>query len=127
MSKLAVDVEDLDVYILAFDTQQRIFDLSTKFPREETYSLTDQIRRSSRSVGANIREAWAKRDYVAHFRSKLTDSAGEASETCHWLKTALACHYISQQDHDTMRSQCYKIGAMLNKMIHNAEAWCKKR
>jgi len=127
MSKLAVDVEDLDVYQLAFETQQQVFEMSKSFPREEMYPLTDQIRRSSRSVGANIREAWAKRDYVAHFRSKLSDSAAEASETCHWLKTALACQYITQETHDELISQCRQIGAMLNKMIHNAESWCRKR
>jgi four helix bundle protein len=126
MSKLAVDVEDLDVYQLAFETQQHVFEMTKGFPREEMYSLTDQVRRSSRSVGANIREAWAKRAYVAHFRSKLSDSAAESSETCHWIKTALACHYICQEKHDELISQCRRIGAMLNKMIHNAESWCTR-
>ena len=80
---MAKTVRDLDVYQLSFEVQQRIFDLSKKFPKEEKYSLTDQIRRSSRSVGANISEAWGKRRYEAHFTSKLTDADGEAEETIH--------------------------------------------
>lgn len=127
MSGLAVDVEDLDVYQLAFSLQQEVFEMSKAFPREETYSLTDQIRRSSRSVGANIREAWAKRDYAAHFRSKFTDSTGEASETCHWLNTAQACGYIGDPSFSHLKSEYNRTGAMLNKMIANAESWCKKR
>jgi four helix bundle protein len=127
MSKLVVDVEDLDVYQLAFDLQQNVFEMSKKFPREEMYSLTDQIRRSSRSVGANIREAWAKRDYVAHFRSKMTDAAGEASETCHWIKTAFACEYIAESEFSELTDQYRKLGAMINKMATNAEAWCRRK
>ena len=101
--------------------------MSKKFPREEMYSLTDQIRRSSRSVGANIREAWAKRDYVAHFRSKMTDAAGEGSETCHWIKTAFACEYISETEFSELTDQYRKLGAMINKMATNAEAWCRRK
>jgi len=82
---------ELEVYRLAFAVQQEIFELSKRFPKEEAYSRTDQIRRSSRSVGANIAEAWRKRRYPAHFASKLTDSDGENAETQHWLRTALAC------------------------------------
>lgn len=124
---LAIDVEDLDVYQLSFKLQQRIFEITKQFPRDEMYSLTDQVRRSSRSVGANIREAWTKRGYIAHFRSKLTDSAGEASETCHWIKTAFECHYISKDDYNNLSSAYKQVSAMLNKMINNADAWCKKR
>lgn len=82
---------ELEVYQLAFELQQSIFERSKKFPKEETYSLTDQIRRSSRSVGANIAEAWRKRLYPAHFASKLSDADGENAETQHWLDTARSC------------------------------------
>jgi four helix bundle protein len=95
MSERILSFRDLRVYQLAFDLQQEIFALSKGFPVEERYSLTDQIRRSSRSVGANIAEAWQKRRYVAHFVSKLTDADGEQAETQHWLDTAGACEYLS--------------------------------
>ena len=91
---LAKSVDDLEVYKLAFDLQRRIFELTKHFPREEMFSLTDQVRRSSRSVGANIREAWAKRRYPAHFVSKLSDSDGESEETIHWILSAYECEYI---------------------------------
>lgn len=89
---LAKGVRDLEVYRVAFDMQQAVFELSKAFPREEMYSLMDQIRRSSRSIGANISEAWAKRRYPAHFVSKLSDADGEMEETVHWIETAFACH-----------------------------------
>jgi four helix bundle protein len=85
---------DLEVYRSGFVLQQAIFEASKKWPRNEDYSLTDQIRRSSRSVGANIAEAWAKRRYPAHFLSKLTDSDGELQETLHWLLTARDSGYL---------------------------------
>lgn len=86
--------EELEVYQFAFELQQEIFELSRRFPKYESYSLTDQIRRSSRSIDANIAEAWRKRVYPAHFASKLTDADGENAETQHWLRTASACQYI---------------------------------
>ena len=85
--------QDLDLYKKAFEAAMEIFELSKKFPREETYSLTDQIRRSSRSVCANIAEAWRKRRYEAAFVSKLCDSEGEAAETQTWLEFAVRCEY----------------------------------
>lgn len=121
---LAKTVRDLDVYKLSFQVQQRIFEITKTFPTEEKYSLTDQIRRSSRSVGANMSEAWAKRRYEAHFISKLTDADGEAEETVHWLNSSDACGYI---DHATRNdlAACYaQISAMIHKMINNAESWC---
>jgi four helix bundle protein len=94
---------DLDVYKLSFELQQEIFALTKQFPEEELYSLSDQIRRSSRSIGAtNIAESWQKRRYPAHFLSKLSDADGEQAETQHWLDTSLECKYISKK---TMR--CY--------------------
>jgi four helix bundle protein len=114
---------ELEVYKLAFEIQQMVFELSKKFPKEETYSLTDQIRRSSRSVGANIAEAWRKRRYPAHFASKLTDSDGENAETQHWLQTARACSYIDQPTLEKLIDLTSQSGAMLGRMIADAEKW----
>ncbi len=116
--------EDLEVYKLAFELQQEIYQLTKSFPKEELYSLTDQIRRSSRSIGANIAEAWQKRRYKAHFISKLTDSDSEQAETRHWIKTCLACGYINNITEHKLQEQYMKVGAMLGKMINNAEHWC---
>ena len=102
MSEKISSFRDLKVYKAAFELQQEIFEITKTFPREEPYSLTDQIRRASRSVGANLSEAWQKRRYVAHFTSKLTDSDGELAETRHWLDTSLACKYITRQDHEKL-------------------------
>lgn len=122
---LAKGVSDLEVYKVSFEVQQCVFRLTKEFPREEMYSLTDQIRRSSRSIGANISEAWAKRRYPAHFVSKLSDSDGETEETVHWIKSAFACEYISVIDKDELISKCRHIGGMLNKMMDSPESWCK--
>lgn len=86
--------QELEVYRLAFDASMAIFGLSKRFPKEETYSLTDQIRRSSRSVCANVAEAWRKRRYPAAFVAKLSDSEAEAAETQTWLEFAVACRYL---------------------------------
>ena len=115
---------DLDVYQKALDLQQEIFELTKRFPVEERYSLTDQIRRSSRSIGANISEAWAKRRYPLHFVSKLSDSAEECNETEHWLRSGFLCMYYDQARFDELLDQCTHIGAMLNRMMDNADAWC---
>jgi four helix bundle protein len=114
---------ELEVYQLAFELQQLIFEQSKNFPKEETYSLTDQIRRSSRSVGANIAEAWRKRRYPAHFVSKLTDSDGENAETQHWLETASACGYIDSQLKEDLLAKSTQIGAKLGRMIVEPEKW----
>ena len=121
---LAKDVTDLAVYKLAFDLQQQVFGISKGFPAEEKYSLTDQIRRSSRSVGANICEAWKKRRYPAHFVSKLTDADGEQAETCHWLSTAMASGYLDQARGTELTDGYRHISGMLNKMIQEAPKWC---
>ena len=123
MGRLANDVEELEVYQRAFTVQLEIFKISQSFPKEEQYSLTSQIRRSSRRVGANIREAWAKRRYPLHFASKLTDAMAEGSETVHWLKTAVQCEYLASSKRDELVDVYNHIGAMLNKMIGNAESW----
>ena len=115
--------EDLDVYQLALTLQQDIFELSKGFPQEEKYSLTDQIRRSSRSIGANITEAWAKRRYSAHFISKLTDSDGEQNETRHWLRSAQLCKYISDSKYDELIQACKEIGCKLGNMMKSPGKW----
>ena len=123
---LVKSYEELDVYKLAFDLQQHIFRISQSFPSSEKYSLTDQIRRSSRSIGANIAEAWAKRRYIAHFVSKLTDSDGEQQETRHWLKTAHKCEYITESTYNELSEQYSILGAKLGKLMANADKWCGK-
>ena len=97
-----------------------IFRLSKTWPGEERFSLTDQIRRSSRSVCANLREAWAKRRYEAHFISKLTDADGENAETDTWLDFARDCGYLSTEDHKRLAANCREIGAMLGSMLNNS-------
>ena len=88
--------------------------------------MVDQSRRSSRSIGGNIAEAWQKRMYQAHFVSKLTDADAEQAETQHWLDTALACKYISEEVHTNLMNQCMEIGRMLGKMMSNPEPFCKR-
>ena len=115
---------DLEVYKSAFKLQQQIFDVSQTWPREEMYSLTDQIRRSSRSVGANLAEAWAKRRYPAHFLSKLTDSDGELQETLHWLRSAKSCTYLNEAQTEELSQLATKIGRQLGSMINRHESFC---
>ena len=124
MSERIESFRDLNVYRLAVELQQEIFTLTKKFPKEELYSLTDQIRRSSRSIGANIAESWQKRCYPAHFVSKLSDADGEQAETQHWLDTSVKCKYISSEEHRRLLEKCRKIGRMLGKMMAKPESWC---
>jgi four helix bundle protein len=107
------------VYKAAYELSMDIFELSKTWPPEERYSLTDQIRRSSRSVCSNLSEAWAKRRYEAHFISKLTDADGENSETGTWLDFAKDCGYIPNEDHVRLSSKCKEVGAMLGNMLKN--------
>ena len=94
MRHYVYDFRELNVYKEARKLSLNIFNISKSFPKAETYSLTDQVRRSSRSIGANIAEVWAKRTYEKHFISKLTDADAEQQETQHWIETALDCEYI---------------------------------
>ena len=110
---------DLEVYQLALDVAMQIFELSKKFPVEERYSLTDQIRRSSRSVCLNLREAWAKRRYEAHFISKHSDCDGENSETDSSLDFARDCGYLTDKRHGELTKQCAEVGRMLGAMMKN--------
>lgn len=117
---------ELEVYKLSRQLAKEIFEISKKFPKEEMYSLTDQIRRSSRSVGGQIAEAWAKRKYERHFVSKLTDADGEQLETQHWIETALLCSYLSIETANILLQQYASIGKMLNSMISKAPSFCSK-
>ena len=118
------DYKDLRVYRLAFESAMEIFQLSKRFPSEEKFSLTDQIRRSSRSVCANIAEAWRKRRYEAAFVSKLSDSDGEAAETEVHLQFALSCGYLSAQKHAELLDHYDHICSQLSKMMNDAASWC---
>ena len=111
--------KELTVYKKAYSLAMEIFEVSKAFPREEQYSLTSQIRRSSRSVSMNLREAWAKRRYEAHFISKLTDCDGENSETDTSLDFARDCGYITDQQHTELVGQSEEVGKMLGAMINN--------
>ena len=114
---------ELDVYQLAFKVAVEIYNLSKSFPKEETYSLTDQIRRSSRSVCANLAEAFRKRKYPKHFVSKLSDSEAEAAETQVWLDFALEFNYINQEQFFSLDEKYnYVIGKLVN-MSNQPEKW----
>ena len=113
--------KDLKVYQLSYKSVMEIFKMSKNFPREEVYSLTDQIRRSSRSIAASISEAYRKRRYPKHFVSKLTDADSEASEVTVWLDFAKDCDYISNETHKDLLSKYEEIGKMLGSMIVNYE------
>jgi len=110
---------ELKVYQAAYALAMEIFTLSKSWPPEEKYSLTDQVRRSSRGVCANLREAWAKRRYEAHFVNKLTDADGENGETETWLDFARDCGYLSESNHARLTADCRQVGAMLGGMLHD--------
>jgi four helix bundle protein len=111
--------KELKVYKAAYELAMEIFEISKQWPKEETYSLTDQIRKSSRSVCSNLREAWAKRRYEAHFINKLTDSDAENSEIDTWLDFALDCGYLNKENHKRLTDRCSEIGRMLGSMLKN--------
>jgi four helix bundle protein len=115
---------DLEVYEASRRQAFQIFRLTQGFPRDERFSLTDQIRRSSRAVGSMIAEAWAKRRYEAAFISKLNDAMGEAMETQSWLDHARDCDYITAEEHRKFDSAWQSIGAMLSRMIDRSAAFC---
>jgi len=129
MSQLqhAKSFRDLVVYQKARAVAKRIFELTNCFPREEMYSLTDQVRRSSRSVGGQIEEAWAKRRYEKHFVSKLTDADGEQLETQHWIDTAADCGYLADAEVRALNEELSEIGRMLHSMIQKADSFCGAR
>jgi four helix bundle protein len=114
----------LRVYESAFKAAMRIFELSKSWPKDERFSLIDQIRRSSRSVCGCTAEAWRKRRYPAHFISKLSDADGEAAETQSWLDFALECGYLSETDYSDLNQRYEAISGGLVKMMSEPEKWC---
>ena len=122
--KHARSLRDLVVYQKARRVTEHVFELTKRFPKEETYSLTDQVRRSSRSVGAQIAEAWAKRRYEKHFISKLTDADGEQQETQHWVESAHDCGYITGQQRERLIADLSEIGRMLHSMMQKSSSFC---
>ena len=114
---------ELDVYIMSFRASMKIFELSKSFPREEQYSLTDQFRRSSRSVSANISEAFRKRKYPKAFVSKLSDAEAEAAETQTWLDFALKCGYMNRETYDNLNTEYEHIIGKLVNMTRFPEKW----
>ena len=125
MAERINSVRDLKVYQLAFDTAMEIYEISKSFPPEEKYSLTDQIRRASRSVCTNLSEGWRKRRYKAVFINKLTDAEQEAAETQTWLEFALSCKYISQETFSRLDEKYEHIFAQLITMERKADSFCK--
>jgi four helix bundle protein len=123
--KLAKRVQDLEVYKLAFETAMKIFEITKLFPSEEKFSLIDQIRRSSRSVCANLAEGWRKRKYKAVFVNKLLDAAQEAAETQTWLEFSLRCNYLKSDFFDELYESYEHIFAMLNNMEKKSGAFCE--
>lgn len=118
-------VRDLEVYKLAFESAMEIFEISKSFPKEEIYSLTDQIRKSSRSVCVNLAEGWRKRRYKAVFVNKLTDAQQEAAETQTWLEFALKCKYINNEAFKILDEKYEHIFAKLITMERKADSFCK--
>lgn len=119
--------QDLLAYKKGFVVAMEVFEVSKSFPKEEIYSLTDQIRRSSRSVTITISEAYRKRDYPKHFHSKLIDADSENSETKGWLEYALACEYISEEKYQELLNQSVEVGKLINYMILNPEKFGVKK
>lgn len=120
------NVKELKAYQLAYDLAMEIFHLSKSFPSEEKFALISQIRRSARSVSMNLREAWAKRRYEAHFVSKLTDCDGENGETETSLDFACDCGYISEEQHHDLIEKNKEVGRLLGSMLNNPSKWTLK-
>jgi four helix bundle protein len=120
-------VQDLIAYRKGFKLAMDIYEISKSFPKEETYSLTDQIRRSSRSICANLSEAYRKRRYPKHFISKLTDCDAENGETQTWLEFAVACKYISLEQFELLNEESLEVAKLLNYMILNPEKFGSKK
>ena len=119
----AVNFKQTKVYQKAFEQAMYVFEVSKGFPKEERYSLTDQVRRSSRSVCANLAEAYRKKIYPAHFLSKITDCDAENSETNVWIDFAFACNYLSEENKKNLIETNEEIGRLLNHMMQNHEKY----
>jgi four helix bundle protein len=126
MTEAITSFQDLRVYQAACALDEAVFLESKKWPREEMYSLNDQVRRSSRAIGANIAESWAKRRYPAHFVSKLSDADAELQETQHWMGRAKTYGYLSENQHVALIKDCHIIGGMLGKMIREPDGFLIK-
>ena len=124
MAERIKSARDLDVYKIAFAAAMELYQISKSFPQEEKFSMTDQIRRASRSVCSNLAESWWKRRYSAVFINKLTDAQQEASETQTWLDFCLACKYIDQKRFEGLDMEYEKILGMLNSMEMKADKFC---
>jgi four helix bundle protein len=123
---MSYSFKDLKVYKMAFSLAMDIFEITKGFPKEEKYSLTDQIRRSSRSVCSNIAEGYRKRRYPKHFTSKMTDADGEASETSTWIDFAFSCKYIHKDIQESLNEKYDEVGKMLGSMANNPEKFLPK-
>jgi four helix bundle protein len=117
------DYTDLLAYRTSFKLSKEIFEVTKQFPKEEMYALTDQFRRATRSVGANVAEACGKRRYEKHFVSKLTDADAERLETQHWLRTSYACEYVTKDEAEKMNEKLLELGRLLNGMIERSSAF----
>ena len=115
---------DLNVYQRAREEAKRVFEVTARFPKNETYALTDQVRRSSRAVNAMLAEAWARRRYEAAFVNKVNEALGEAMETQAWLDHALACSYLEAELYQELDKAWQEIGAMLQGMIDRSDKFC---
>ena len=118
---------ELKAYQAARSLAQNLFEESKRWPKDEVYSLTSQIRRSSRSVGAALAEAWAKRSYPAHFLSKLTDADAELQEVFHWIETATECNYFTTAQEAGLLKKVKEIGRMIGTMMLKYESFCRKK
>ena len=120
----AEDFKQLRVYQRAFKAAMQLFEMTKSWPKEEKYSLTDQVRRSSRGVCENIAEAWFKRRYPKHFVSKISDAGSEAAETLVWLDFAVACGYMEEHEAEVLREEYRGILGGLVKMMNHPDQWC---
>jgi four helix bundle protein len=127
MAEKISSFRELKAYQAARSLAQNLFEESKRWPKDEVYSLTSQIRRSSRSVGAALAEAWAKRSYPAHFLSKLTDADAELQEVFHWIETATECNYFTTSQEAELLKNVKEIGRMIGTMMLKYESFCRKK
>ena len=127
MAEKISSFRELKAYQAARSLVQNLFEESKRLPKDEVYSLTSQIRRSSRSVGAALAEAWAKRSYPAHFLSKLTDADAELQEVYHWIETATECNYFTPAQETELLKNAKEIGRMIGTMMLKYESFCRKK
>jgi four helix bundle protein len=127
MAEKISSFRELKAYQAARSLAQNLFEESKRWPKDEVYSLTSQIRRSSRSVGAALAEAWAKRSYPAHFLSKLTDADAELQEVYHWIETATECNYFTPAQETELLKDVKEIGRMIGTMMLKYESFCRKK